>query len=318
MTPEAFSMIEYSVLFEALPIGSAARRYVVTNLQDNSPSGLRDYLRQYEETAISQSPGVSIWLATILPLRVPLVDLKSPVPLKAIILRVPLELKKKVNIKLVTVSFTVAAAETIEDSHSLEDPHFGKDDGATVDAVSENYLKRLPSSVRYTVSPLAVPVPVQTAREDGAAVQVTHSTAISDIMFGEKRADLSFLILSDSPVPFLFSKALAQRLGAVIDYRSDLMTILSASSDLMELPWINLGRYYAMTLRQAPVFEASPAISVTLSPVGPLAAFMATVSTPVEPPLQEISVSDDDDDDCSSLCGSFDTASDCADGESAY
>uniref|UniRef100_A0A0G4I2W5 Uncharacterized protein n=1 Tax=Chromera velia CCMP2878 TaxID=1169474 RepID=A0A0G4I2W5_9ALVE len=33
MTPEAFSMMEYSVLFEALPVGSAARRYVVTNLR---------------------------------------------------------------------------------------------------------------------------------------------------------------------------------------------------------------------------------------------------------------------------------------------
>uniref|UniRef100_A0A0G4GQN4 Reverse transcriptase Ty1/copia-type domain-containing protein n=1 Tax=Chromera velia CCMP2878 TaxID=1169474 RepID=A0A0G4GQN4_9ALVE len=136
-------------------------------------------------------------------------------------------------------------------------------------------------------------------------------------MFGEKRADLSFLILSDSPVPFLFSKALAQRLSAVMDYRSDLMTIPSASGDPTELLWIDLGRYYAITLRQAPVFEASPAISVTLSPAGPPAAFMATVSAPAEPPLQEISVSDDDDDDCPSLCGSSDTASDCADSENA-
>uniref|UniRef100_A0A0G4GQK6 Uncharacterized protein n=1 Tax=Chromera velia CCMP2878 TaxID=1169474 RepID=A0A0G4GQK6_9ALVE len=78
------------------------------------------------------------------------------------------ELKKKVDVKLATVSFTAAAAETTEDS--LEDPHFGKDDGATVDAVGENYLKRLPSSVRYTVSPLPAPVPVQTAGEDGAVV----------------------------------------------------------------------------------------------------------------------------------------------------
>uniref|UniRef100_A0A0G4IA92 Integrase catalytic domain-containing protein n=1 Tax=Chromera velia CCMP2878 TaxID=1169474 RepID=A0A0G4IA92_9ALVE len=316
MTPEAFSMMEYSVLFEALPIGSAARRYVVTNLQDHSPSGFRDCLRQYKETAMSQSPGASIWLATIpgdLPLRV--VDLKSPVPLKAIVIRVPLELKKKVDVKLATVSFTAAVAETTEDS--LEDPHFGKDDGATVDAVGENYLKRLPSSVQYTVFPFPAPVLVQTAGEDGAVVQATHSADVPDVMCGEKRADLSFLILLDSPVPFLFFKALAQRLGAVMDYRSDLMTIPSASGDPAELLWIDLGRYYAMTLQQAPVFEASPAISVTLSPAGPPAAFMATVSAPAEAPFQEISVSNNDDDDCPSLCGSSDTASDCTDGESA-
>uniref|UniRef100_A0A0G4HWB8 Integrase catalytic domain-containing protein n=1 Tax=Chromera velia CCMP2878 TaxID=1169474 RepID=A0A0G4HWB8_9ALVE len=297
MTPEAFSMIEYSVLFEALPLGSAARRYVVTNLEDHSPSGLRDCLRQYEETAISQSPGASIWLATI----------PSSSGGR------PQELKKKVDVKLATVSFTVAAAETTEDS--LEDPHFGKDDGATVDAVGENYLKRLPSSVRYTVSPLPAPVPVQTAGEDGALVQAMQSADVPDVMFGEKRADLSFLILLDSLVPFFFSKALAQHLGAVIDYRSDLMTIRSAFGDPMELLWIDFGHYYAMTLQQAPVFEASPAISVTLSLAGPPAAFMATVSAPVEPPLQKISVSDDDDDDCPSLCGSFDTASNCTDGE---
>uniref|UniRef100_A0A0G4FVJ9 Uncharacterized protein n=1 Tax=Chromera velia CCMP2878 TaxID=1169474 RepID=A0A0G4FVJ9_9ALVE len=67
MTPEAFSMMEYSMLFEALPIGSAVCRYmyIVINLQDHSPSGLHDCLRQYEETAMSQSSGASIWLATI-------------------------------------------------------------------------------------------------------------------------------------------------------------------------------------------------------------------------------------------------------------
>uniref|UniRef100_A0A0G4IFQ4 Uncharacterized protein n=1 Tax=Chromera velia CCMP2878 TaxID=1169474 RepID=A0A0G4IFQ4_9ALVE len=373
MTPEAFSMMEYSVLFETLPIGSAARRYVVTNLQDHSPSGLRDCLRQYKETAMSQSPGASIWLATI-PFssggqpQVPsapqghrpsgasgsgsffcplckhthkkgmhskcagcgankrcatqgrpcpgvsheCTQCKQTGHLDSTCIQ---ELKKKVDVKLATVSFTAAAVETTEDS--LEDPHFGKDDGATVDAVGKNYLKRLPSSVRYTVSPLPAPVPVQTAGEDGVVMQATHSADVPDIMFGEKRADLSFLILPDSPVPFLFSKALAQRLGAVMDYRSDLMTIPSAFGDPTELLWIDLGRYYAMTLRQAPVFEASPAISVTLSPAGPPAAFMATVSAPVEAPLQEIYVSDDDDDDCPSLCGSSDTAFDCADGESA-
>uniref|UniRef100_A0A0G4GDC8 Uncharacterized protein n=1 Tax=Chromera velia CCMP2878 TaxID=1169474 RepID=A0A0G4GDC8_9ALVE len=225
------------------------------------------------------------------------------------------ELKKKVDVKLATVSFTAAVAETTEDS--LEDPHFGKDDGATMDTIGEHYLKRLPSSVRYTVSPLPAPVPVQIAGEDGAVVQATYSADVPDVMFGEKRADLSFLILPDSPVPFLFSKALAQHLSAVIDYRSDLITILSASGDPTELLWIDLGRYYAMTLQQAPVFEASPAISITLSPADPSAAFMATVSTPAEAPLQEISVSDDDNDDCPSLCSSSDTASDCADGESA-
>uniref|UniRef100_A0A0G4FSA7 Uncharacterized protein n=1 Tax=Chromera velia CCMP2878 TaxID=1169474 RepID=A0A0G4FSA7_9ALVE len=227
-SPEAFSIMEYSILFKALPIGSAAYRDIHTLV--------------FSTSALTASG----WVTWIPP------TFKNS------------RFKKEVDVKLATVSFTATAAETIEDS--LEDPHFGKDDGATVDAVGENYLKRLPSSMQYTVSPFSAPVPVQTAGEDGAVVQTTHSVDVPDVMFGEKCADLSFFMLSDSPVPFFFFKALAQHLGAMMDYRSDLMTIFSAFGDPMELFWINLGRYYAMTLRQAPVFEASPAISITLSP----------------------------------------------------
>uniref|UniRef100_A0A0G4HPP9 Uncharacterized protein n=1 Tax=Chromera velia CCMP2878 TaxID=1169474 RepID=A0A0G4HPP9_9ALVE len=140
--------------------------------------------------------------------------------------------KKAANVHCATVSFASAAVISPDLAHG---PHFGKDNGATVEAVGELYLEKVSASITYTVKVLDTPVPVRTAgRNDssaasGAVVYATHSVTLDDVIFGDRLESITFLILPQSSIPFLFSKALAQRLSVKMDYQDNVMVIPSPS-----------------------------------------------------------------------------------------
>uniref|UniRef100_A0A0G4HAZ3 Uncharacterized protein n=1 Tax=Chromera velia CCMP2878 TaxID=1169474 RepID=A0A0G4HAZ3_9ALVE len=56
--------------------------------------------------------------------------------------------KKAANIHCATVSFASAAVTSPDLVHG---PHFGKDDGATVEAVGELYLEKVSASITYSL-----------------------------------------------------------------------------------------------------------------------------------------------------------------------
>uniref|UniRef100_A0A0G4HSG3 Uncharacterized protein n=1 Tax=Chromera velia CCMP2878 TaxID=1169474 RepID=A0A0G4HSG3_9ALVE len=120
--------------------------------------------------------------------------------------------KKATNVHCTTVSFASAA---VMSPNLVHGPHFGKDDGAIVEAVGELYLEKVSTSITYTVNVLDTLVPVRTAgRNDsseasGAIVYTTHSVTLDNVIFGDRLESITFLILPQSSIPFLFSKGLA-------------------------------------------------------------------------------------------------------------
>uniref|UniRef100_A0A0G4GI89 Integrase catalytic domain-containing protein n=1 Tax=Chromera velia CCMP2878 TaxID=1169474 RepID=A0A0G4GI89_9ALVE len=161
--------------------------------------------------------------------------------------------KKAANVHCATVSFASAAVTSPDLVHG---PHFNKDDGATVEAIGELYLEKVSTSITYTVKALDTPVPVRTAgRNDsseasGAVVYATHSVMLDDVIFGDRLESITFLILPQSSIPFLFLKALAQRLSVKMDYKDNVMVIPSPSGPDVTLTWIDLGEYYSLPLVQ--------------------------------------------------------------------
>uniref|UniRef100_A0A0G4G5Z7 Uncharacterized protein n=1 Tax=Chromera velia CCMP2878 TaxID=1169474 RepID=A0A0G4G5Z7_9ALVE len=140
--------------------------------------------------------------------------------------------KKVANVHCATVSFASAA---VISPNLVHGPHFGKDDGATVEAVGELYLEKVSASITYTVKVLDTPVPVRIAgcndssEASGAVVYATHSVTLDDVIFGDRLESITFLILPQSSIPFLFSKALAQWLSVKMDYKDNVMVIPSPS-----------------------------------------------------------------------------------------
>uniref|UniRef100_A0A0G4FGI1 Integrase catalytic domain-containing protein n=1 Tax=Chromera velia CCMP2878 TaxID=1169474 RepID=A0A0G4FGI1_9ALVE len=136
--------------------------------------------------------------------------------------------KKAANVHCATVSFASAAVTSPDLVHG---PHFSKDDGATVEAVGKLYLEKVSASesITYTVKVLNTPVLVRTAGHNdsseasGAVVYTTHSVTLDDVIFGDHLESITFLILPQSSIPFLFSKALAQRLSMKMDYKDNVM-----------------------------------------------------------------------------------------------
>uniref|UniRef100_A0A0G4IAC4 Reverse transcriptase Ty1/copia-type domain-containing protein n=1 Tax=Chromera velia CCMP2878 TaxID=1169474 RepID=A0A0G4IAC4_9ALVE len=161
--------------------------------------------------------------------------------------------KKAANIHCATVSFASAA---VISSDLVHGPHFGKDDGATVEAIGELYLEKVSTSITYTVKVLDTPVPVRTAgcndssEASRAVVYTTHSVTLDDVIFGDRLESITFLILPQSSIPFLFSKAFAQRLSVKMDYKDNVMVIPSPSGPDVTLIWIDLGEYYGLPLVQ--------------------------------------------------------------------
>uniref|UniRef100_A0A0G4ID96 Integrase catalytic domain-containing protein n=1 Tax=Chromera velia CCMP2878 TaxID=1169474 RepID=A0A0G4ID96_9ALVE len=161
--------------------------------------------------------------------------------------------KKAANVHCATVFFASAAVISPDLVHG---PHFGKDNGATVEAVGELYLEKVSTSITYTVKVLDTPVPVRTAGRNnsseasGAVVYATHSVTLDDVIFGDRLESITFLILPQSSIPFLFSKALAQRLSVKMDYQDNVMVIPSPSGPDVTLTWIDLGEYYGLPLVQ--------------------------------------------------------------------
>uniref|UniRef100_A0A0G4HVU0 Uncharacterized protein n=1 Tax=Chromera velia CCMP2878 TaxID=1169474 RepID=A0A0G4HVU0_9ALVE len=159
--------------------------------------------------------------------------------------------KKAANVHCATVSFASAAVISPD---LVYGPHFGKDDGATVEAVGELYLEKVSASITYTVKVLDTPVPVRTAgRNDsseasGAIVYATHSVTLDNVIFGDRLESITFLILPQSSIPFLFSKALAQWLSVKMDYQDNVMVIPSPSGPDVTLTWIDLGEYHGLSL----------------------------------------------------------------------
>uniref|UniRef100_A0A0G4HQP7 Uncharacterized protein n=1 Tax=Chromera velia CCMP2878 TaxID=1169474 RepID=A0A0G4HQP7_9ALVE len=151
--------------------------------------------------------------------------------------------KKTANVHCATVSFASAAVTSPDLVHG---PHFGnlKDDGATVEAIGELYLEKVSTSIIYTVKVLDTPVPgpVRTAgRNDsseasGAVICATYSVTLDDVVFGDRLESITFLILPQSSIPFLFSKALAQRLSVKMDYKDNVMVIPSPSGPDVKNP----------------------------------------------------------------------------------
>uniref|UniRef100_A0A0G4H3D7 Integrase catalytic domain-containing protein n=1 Tax=Chromera velia CCMP2878 TaxID=1169474 RepID=A0A0G4H3D7_9ALVE len=161
--------------------------------------------------------------------------------------------KKAANIHCATVSFASAAVISPDLVHG---PHFSKHDGATVEAVGELYLEKVSASITYTVKVLNTPVPVRTAvRNDSfeasrAVVYATYSVTLYDVIFGDRLESVTFLILPQSSIPFLFSKALTQRLFMKMDYQDNVMVIPSPSGPDITLTWIDLEEYYGLSLVQ--------------------------------------------------------------------
>eukprot|EP00820_Chromera_velia_P012164 Cvel_23071.t2-p1 / transcript=Cvel_23071.t2 / gene=Cvel_23071 / organism=Chromera_velia_CCMP2878 / gene_product=hypothetical protein / transcript_product=hypothetical protein / location=Cvel_scaffold2336:5358-6561(+) / protein_length=401 / sequence_SO=supercontig / SO=protein_coding / is_pseudo=false len=61
----AFFPLEYSMLLEALPAEGSAKRFVLTNNMDFTPTGLFNCLRRHEQTVLSQAPFTSIWFSSL-------------------------------------------------------------------------------------------------------------------------------------------------------------------------------------------------------------------------------------------------------------
>uniref|UniRef100_A0A0G4IDX3 Uncharacterized protein n=1 Tax=Chromera velia CCMP2878 TaxID=1169474 RepID=A0A0G4IDX3_9ALVE len=161
--------------------------------------------------------------------------------------------KKATNVHCATVSFASTAVTSPDLVHG---PHFGKDDGATVEAVSKLYLEKVSASITYTVKALDTPVLVRTAGHNnsseasGAVVYAIYSITLDDVIFGDRLESITFLILPQSSIPFLFSKALAQRLSVKMDYKDNIMVIPSPSGPDVTLTWIDLREYYGLPLVQ--------------------------------------------------------------------
>uniref|UniRef100_A0A0G4HQ57 Uncharacterized protein n=1 Tax=Chromera velia CCMP2878 TaxID=1169474 RepID=A0A0G4HQ57_9ALVE len=161
--------------------------------------------------------------------------------------------KKAANVHCATVFFASTAVISPDLVHG---PHFGKDDGTIVEAVGQLYLEKVSASITYTVKVLDTPVPVRTAgcndssEASGAVVYATHSVTLDNVIFGDRLESITFLILPQSSIPFLFSKALAQRLSVKMDYQDNVMVIPSPSGPDVTLTWIDLEEYYGLPLVQ--------------------------------------------------------------------
>uniref|UniRef100_A0A0G4HUQ3 Uncharacterized protein n=1 Tax=Chromera velia CCMP2878 TaxID=1169474 RepID=A0A0G4HUQ3_9ALVE len=158
------------------------------------------------------------------------------------------------NVRCTTVSLATPAMSS---GQMIDDPHFGKDDGATVDAVGELYLRSeaVQSKIKYSETILDPPIAVKTAHkssnEGEAIVYASHIITVENIIFVSRLETVSFLVLPQSSMPFLFSKSLAQRFEAFMNYATNLMTLPSSDgTSEIYLAWTDLGRYYGLPLEQ--------------------------------------------------------------------
>uniref|UniRef100_A0A0G4HVD1 Integrase catalytic domain-containing protein n=1 Tax=Chromera velia CCMP2878 TaxID=1169474 RepID=A0A0G4HVD1_9ALVE len=163
------------------------------------------------------------------------------------------------NVRCATVSLATPA---VSSGQMIDDPHFGKDDGAMVDAVGELYLRSeaVQSKIKYSETILDPPIAVKTAHESSAEgeaiVYASRMITVENIIFVSRLETVSFLVFPQSSVPFLFSKSLAQRLKASMNYATNLMTLPSSDcTSEIHLPWTDLGRYYGLLLEQLEIYS---------------------------------------------------------------
>uniref|UniRef100_A0A0G4GJ65 Integrase catalytic domain-containing protein n=1 Tax=Chromera velia CCMP2878 TaxID=1169474 RepID=A0A0G4GJ65_9ALVE len=319
----AFFPLEYSILLEALPAERSAKRFVLTNNIDFTPTGLFNCLRRHEQTVLSQAPSAFIWFSSLPTVHASQPSKSSSTPASSkgkgkkkdgekekpkdklcvfcgvvhewgkhpkcincggsphdrssypaasticacgktghfptMCLKKLKAAQQAANIRCATMSLATPA---VSSGQMIDNPHFGKDDGATVDAVGELYLRSeaVQSKIKYSETILDPPIAVKTAHESSdkgeAIVYASRIITIKNIIFVSRLETVSFLVLPQSSVPFLFFKSLAQRLEASMNYATNLMTLPSSDgTSEIHLPWTDLRRYYGLPLEQLEIYS---------------------------------------------------------------